>query len=424
MLTFNHNEKPLLLNDDEMDTSAFTKSYAKVKDYFNKFNVKEEFRYVTETVLGEDVGYYYIVEDSNEINLFKLSSDWCMITGKEDHTHTFQFNMTYFFRYGVERIENYPLEFQIELARLEGLDPKTTQNAPFLWYTVDPEKSYVFKFNNLLSTVIPPFMGVFLDLLQIVEYKNLIKSKAELDATQLLFQKIPLNTDKGSKSPYLINATDAGKFHKALKTSLPSGGEGLFRAVTSPCDISSVNLSHSDNKDSLVGKAESDFYNNLGVSQLMFNSKDTTGIGLIKAIGVDETFLFHLLRQYERFMTREVNKTTNRIRFKVNMPNLTYFNRGDELISQLAAGAYGIPNKSLILNAAGIDQVDSSTMSKFEAFLGFGTDWIPLLNSHTMNSSDPTNTGGAPQKPDNQIAPSTATGRDAGSNAKRNTGKI
>lgn len=424
MLTFKHNEKPLLLDDDEIETSAFKKSYSKVKDFFNKFNVEEEFRYVTETILGDDVGYYYVIEDKNEINLFKLSSDWCMITGKQDHTHTFKFNMTYFFRYGVQKIENYPKEFQDEWLRLQGLeDQKSIKSAPFLWFAVDPEKSYVFKFNNLLSTVICPFMGLFLDLLQIVEYKNLIKSKAELDATQIVFQKIPLNTDKGSKSPYMINAVDAGKFHKALKTSLPQTGEGLIRAVTSPMDITSVNLNKSDNNDNLVGTAERDFYNSTGVSQLLFNSEDTTGIALLKAIGVDETFIFHLLRQYERFLTREVNKTTNRIRFKVNMPNLTYYNRSDELALQLSAGSYGIPNKSLILNAVGINQVDASTMTKFESFLGFDKDWIPLLNSHTMNSSDPNNKGGAPSKGD-KISDSTEVGQDAGTNVNRGTGKI
>lgn len=422
MLTFKHWEKPLLLYDDEIETSAFKKSYAKVKDFFNKFNVDEEFRYVTETVLGDDVGYYYIIEDKNEINLFKLPSDWCMITGKQNHTHTFQFNMVYFLRYGVQKIENYPQEFQDEWERLMGLeDQNAIKKEPFLWYEVKPENSYVFKFNNLLSTVICPFMGLFLDLLQIVEYKNLIKSKAQLEATQIIFQKIPLNTDKGAKNPYMINAKDAGKFHKALKTSLPEGGEGLFRAVTSPCDINSVNLNKSDNKDNLVGKAESDFYNSTGTSQLLFNSENTTGMALLKAINVDESFLFHLLRQYERFLTREINKRTNRIRFKVNMPNLTYYNTKDELTAQLGAGQYGIPNKSLILNAAGINQIDASTMTKFESFLGFDKDWIPLLNSHSTNGADINNKGGRPKG--EVVSDSTEVTIDNDSNISRGTGK-
>lgn len=422
MLTLKHNEKPLILDESEMDTPSFKRSYAKVRKFFNKFNVEEEFRNVMETIVGEDIGYYYIVESQDNIKLFKMPTDWCKLTGKTDYGYKYQFNMVYFLRYGVTLIEDYPREFQDEYNTLfSGENAKKNKLEPYLWHEVTVENSIVFKFNELISTIIPVWTGLFLDLLEIVEYKNLIKSKATLEATQLIFQKIPMRTDKDvtKNDPYLISGTDAGKYHLALKTSLPQSGEGLFRAITSPCTIESVKLDKSDNKDSLVGTAEKNYYNSAGVSQLIFNSENTTGMALLKAIGVDETFLFHMLRQFERFLTREVNRGTGKFRFKVNMPDLTYFNTDDKLTTWISAGQSGVPNKSLILNAAGINQVDAPIMKKFDSFLGFD-DWTPLPSSHTQ-SGDSSDKGGAPSK-GNKISDSTEKGQDLGENVNRNLG--
>ena len=420
MLTFKHYEKPLLLDESEIGTSAFKKSYNKVKKFFNKFNVEEEFNTVMETVMGEDVGYYYVIESEDKITLMKLPSDWCKLTGKTDYGYKFQFNMVYFFRYGVELIENYPDELKEEMATILSGDVEKLRNEPYLWHEISIENSIVFKFNELISTIMPVWNSLFLDLLEIVEYKNLIKSKATLEATQIILQKIPMRTDKDAtkNDPYLISGTDTGKFHQALKTALPQSGSGLFRAITSPCEVTSVDLNHSDNKDNLIGTAEKNFYNETGVSQLLFNSDNTTGMALLKAIGVDETFLFHMLRQFERFLTREANKGSGKFRFKINMPNLTYYNTKDELTTQLAAGQYGIPNKSLILNAAGINQIDASAMDKFEKFLGFKDDWTPLMNSHVMSGNDK---GGAPTKGD-KITDSTEVGQEDSSNINRGLG--
>ena len=424
MLTLKHWEKPLLLDDSEIKTPSFKRSYGKVKKFFNKFNVEEELRSVMETVIGQDVGYYYVLESKDSINLMKLPTDWCMITGKTSYGYKFQFNMVYFLRPGADLIETYPQEFIDDFNSLFASENtkmnKQHKLEPFLWHEVDIENSIVFKFNNEISTVVPVFTGLFLDLLEIVEYKNLIKSKATLDATQIIFQKIPIRTDKDAtkNNAYLLDGLDAGKYHKALKTSLPQSGEGLFRAITSPCDISSVKLDKSDNKDSLVGTAEANFYNSSGVSQLLFNSNNTTGMALLKAINSDESFITHMLRQFERFLTREVNKGTGKYRFKVNMPNLTIYNTSDALTDEISGGTYGIPNKSLILNALGINQVDAGTMKSFDSFLGFD-EWIPLLNSNVMSGKD--DKSGAPSKGD-KITDSTEKGQDLGENLNRNLG--
>jgi hypothetical protein len=424
MLTFKHYEKPLILDESEITTSTFKRSYAKVRRFFNKFTVEEELRAVMETVVGQDVGYYYVMESQQKITLKKLPTDWCMLTGKTDYGYKFQFNMVYFLRPGADLIDTYPQEFIDDFNSLfSGDDAASNKNEPYLWHEVTVENSIVFKFNDSISTVIPVFSGLFLDLLEIVEYKNMIKSKAQMDCSTILFQQIPLRTDKDANKndAYMISGTDAGKFHQALKTSLPQAGEGTFRAITSPCSISAVDLKHSDNKDSLVGTAESAFYNSSGVSELLFNSGGTSGMALLKAIGVDETLIFHMLRQFERFLTREVNKTTGKVKFKVNMPDLTYYNTADKLTQYISAGTNGIPNKSLILNAVGIDQVDAPIMKSFDSFLGFD-DWMPLLNSNVMSGGNPNDKGGAPSKGD-KVTDSTAKGQDLSENLNRNLGK-
>jgi hypothetical protein len=420
MFTYKYNLIPLVLDVSEINTASFKRSYAKAKKWAFKFNEADEFRKVTETCIGEDVGYYYIIENQDTIHLQKLPSDWCMITGRTNYGYTFKFNLMYFMRYGITEIENYPPEIVNEWMRLMNDDPEIFKREPFLWMDINPENSVVFKFNENVATILPVFLGLFLDLIEIVEFKQLIKSKAQLEAIQLIFQKIPLKNEKDSsanKDPMLINASLAGKFHQSIKTSLPDSGLGLYRVITSPCDVSTISLKDSNNKNDLVGVAEQSYFNSAGISQLLFNSEGQSGMALLKSIMADESFIFHILRQYERFMTREINKSTGKFRFKVDMPNLTVYNTDDKLTSYITAGQNGIPNKSKILNASGINQLEAENISAFEKFLGFD-EWQPLSSSYTQSGNDK---GGAPSKGD-KVSDSTIVGQEAESNINRNLG--
>jgi hypothetical protein len=218
------------------------------------------------------------------------------------------------------------------------------------------------------------------------------------------------------------------EFHNKAAQALPDQ-VGL---ITTPMEVKDISFEKDIADVDTVERAERDYWNIAGVSQLLFNTDKTSSISLNRSIQADEVIVFGVLRQIERWINRRLKFFINNVNFKVNMLNVTEFNKTDVLNDLISSATVGMPVKSMIAAVNGL------TPSAFMNMLAFENDvlklhekLIPLASSHTQsdqsggsNGSGNTATkaggksngasGGRPKASDNKVGSEALKARDSG----------
>jgi hypothetical protein len=161
-----------------------------------------------------------------------------------------------------------------------------------------------------------------------------------------------------------------------------------------------------------LSKVERGVFNEAGVSQMLFATDGN--LALEKSVANDESIMFNLLDEYENFLNLRVNalfnKGSKKLFFKVFMPRLTIYNFKE------MAGLYkdqATLGFSKMLPAIALGQSQSSILATvhFEnSVLKLSDIMVPLQSSNTQSgkgsekaaTSPDDNSGGRPEKPDDQ----------------------
>src|SRR5690606_18496043 len=149
-----------------------------------------------------------------------------------------------------------------------------------------------------------------------------------------------------------------------------------------------------------------------GVSQHLFNSDKSTGVGLEKSVLTDEETVFAILRQVERWINRKIKRESGKYKYKFEFLDMTIFNKDTYYDKFLKAAQFGVPVKLEIGASLGLSPLDVINKAVLENdILGLGDLFVPLTSSHTQNG-DNLDTGGRPKKPENEISASTEVNRN------------
>jgi hypothetical protein len=356
-------------------------------------------------VMGEDTYFGYIRSEGKKFAIQKMPTKYCKLVNRNEDGYVYAFDMNYFLLPGVN-IDDYSPDFKIYFDEMK----KGQTNTGTYYVILDPDKSFVFKFDETIATIIPPLLGLFLDVLEISEYKDLIKSRAVLDSYMLLHQKIPMRTDKDAKNDsFLISLDNAAKFHANTKANTPEG----VKVVTTPMDMNPIKIDRSQNKDSIIGLAESQFYKTAGISETLF-AESQNQIGIKYSVQTDETFVLHMYRQFERWINRQLDKVSGKYKFRLKFLEITYYNKQDKIDAYKESAQYGI-GKTLYAASLGMSPSDFLDLSEYEKSLNLSETLEPLMSSHTISGKD----GGRPEKKVEDLSPSGDKTRSSGENANR-----
>ena len=149
----------------------------------------------------------------------------------------------------------------------------------------------------------------------------------------------------------IIGLKSVKVFHDNIKSVLPE----QIGLISSPMEIEDFSFERKNNalKNSEVD-AKDGIFDSAGISSGLFNSGDKSSVTLNRAIEVDESIMFGVLRQFERFFNRRLGQVTSRTyTFKVIFPDLTVYNEDDMLDKYLKTAQHGFP-KSLVASAMGL----------------------------------------------------------------------
>jgi hypothetical protein len=397
MLSFDWSLEPTNADKEDMSTKAFKKSYKKALEWLDEFDPKVEFRKVTNGIMLEDAKFYYVRESQNGIRLQEMPSSYCMISGYNDLGYQYSFNLTYFLKPGID-FNDFAPEFRDYYMEFVGGTDYQSKKSGYdsgiyaYWKKLDPARAWVFKFDQNHAAISPPLSPLFLDAMEIVNFKELLKTKTSLDVYKLIINKIPLHKDGGKtgnkKDDFSITADTAGMFTQLMQATLPPG----IKAITSPLEAEAIDFAQADNKNSIVGLGNKEFWDTSGTSPVMFGEGQLNASGLQASIKTDELFVEHLYKQFERFVNFQLKQVTGRFRFRIKFEG-TKFDRQERFERAIQAVQYGAP-VSLLATSLGKTPQEFMNLIDFEESMGWKDRMKPLMSSHTTSGKE----GGRPKQ--------------------------
>jgi len=380
LLTYDHLVIPRFQVEEPAEVNKLNKNLKKVLDYTKNAAIEETSYMIAFSVVKDGIFFGYERELGNDqIAMLRLSPDYSRIRYKVNGVYQVEFDLKYFdqFRTEEDKIDEfagYPPEFEkAYLAYKKDNDLR--------WLALDPNYARA----HMLETPTPLFSTIFLDLLELDEYKNIDKTRIKLSLYTLLVQKVPLNKDN-ELALYMEEIED---LHRNARNMISSD---IIDVLTTPCEIDAVTLDSGTQsrveKDD-IEKATNSIYTSAGTPIALFNAGTATGsIGLNLSAKTDETLMFPLLKQFERWYQNKFYELSPSYEFGIIFPPITIFNRSEKITEYINAGTYGFPTKLLALTAMGIRQYDTDFLLMYENILmDLPNRMMPLSSSHTSNNN-------------------------------------
>jgi len=370
----------------KLNVDNVRKKYIDTINYLEVMDIEHELAKVSLICWLEDAffGYEYKTDDSYFIQ--PLDPDYCHISSIEDGVLNFQFDFSYFNR-REEELEIVDPEFKEKYEIYKGNKRK------YRWQELDPKKTICIKINENFDHCVPPFSGILESLYDIEDFKQLKKAKTELDNYLLLALSIPYQKDKTEENQFALSIDKAMEFYHLVIEQLPE----QVGALLSPYEkVDAIRVDKSDKNVDTVAEAERAFYNDAGISQLLFSSQNATGAALTKSVVVDEMLVFKFLKQCERWVNRKLKEFNKKLLFRTHFLEITHMNKKDYIDGLKEAASLGAPVKMRYAMALGLTPSAMLNNEYVENIVfEIPKKWEPLMSSYTQSGKEP-DKGGNP----------------------------
>lgn len=357
------------------------KRFVKILEYTENSNIKETCNSIGQIVVRDGAYFGYERDLNGRITMQQLPTSHCRSRFKVYGVYAVEFDFGFFDQYRGEDLDEmldaFPEEFTGMYATYLG--DRTNER----WQMLDP----VFARAHMLEDAVPMLSPVFIDLIELEEYKRMEKRKAKLELYKLIIQKIPLD----SNNELTFTLDELKQFHSNIRKLIR---DTEIDVVTTPCDVESVDLQDRMQVDrDNVKNATNMIYSTAGTPMILFSGADGSA-GIKASVQVDENTMFPLLQQYERWYQNKF-ETIAKVGCKVIFPPITHFNRKDMMDLYSAGATQGFPTKMLVMAALGISQYSMDALLRYEnEILKLHERMIPTSSSYQMPGEDE---GGRPE---------------------------
>lgn len=374
-----------MVDEKDIAKKQFENRFADILTYAENSHIKETCSQIAQIVVRDGSFFGYERDLDGAITLQVLPTAYCRSRFKMLGVYGVEFNFEFFNQFRGAELEEmlsaFPEEFTSMYAKY--LANRTEEQ----WQALDPN----FARAHMLEDPVPMLSPVFLDLIELEEYKGIDKIKSKLDIYKILIQKIPLNSD----NELTFQLEEIKDFHSNLRKMITNSAVDV---VTTPCEVEAVDLQDKNQtlKDD-VAKATNIIYSTAGTPMLLFNAGTKSGsIGLRESIRVDENLMFPLLQQFERWYDNKFHSLVSNFKFSMMFPPISQFNR-KEMIDLYQNGAtQGFPTKLLTMAALGISQ------NQTKALLQLENDILLLHEKMIPTSSSYQTPGGETGRPESE----------------------
>ena len=366
---------PFRFDPTNYDEKKFAASYKKALNYLEIMNIQHEMHKALVTAWREDIFAGYIFQTKDSFYIMKLDPDYVKIASIVDGCFLVAFDFSYF-DYHKTELEAWGEEFQTkyELYR---------KDSQMQWQILDEKRQFCIKISEDVLYPLIPLMGCFLGIFDIEDYKDLSKGTTILRNYKALGLKLP--TDE--KGNLLIDKALADEFYYQLCNVTPEN-IGVFET---PMEVQSFDFERSGAEDpDKTYEAIRNFYNDVGVSSLLFGSDKQTAASLNISITADECLSFAVNRQIERNINRLLKTViSGTVKFQITILDVSKYHLQDYHNMLVKDAQLGIPVKSAMAASLGFSQpVMTSVMFMENEFLKLQNKMIPLTTTMNQNSDE------------------------------------
>lgn len=390
-----------VLSPHKIDTSTVKpatigKQYRKTLNMLSAMDIKNQFPKIITVCLREDTFYGTMWVTNDNITIQQLPSDYCDIAVVEGNVLNVSFDFSYFDS-NSEYLALYPPEFEKKYKLYQN------DRTKMKWQELDSPNSFAVKCNtDILNCSIPPFAGMFREVYDLEDYKQLKMTKTELENYAMLVMKLGINSD----GEWEMDLDKAKEFYRNLDNVLPEE----VGAVLSPMEINKISFDRSTAGDSdTIAEAEQNLFTAAGVSTLLFNNDKASSNALLLSIKADQAITYGIVKSLEGVVNRFIQSYSHGKNFKVTFLDCSPYNRKEIGEQYLKAAQYGLPTISYYCASQGVSQAEMDCMNFLEdSVLDLKSRFKPLMSSATMSSDD----AGAPQKDIGELSDSGEQSRE------------
>lgn len=411
-------------SSDTYTSDKFLKDYSKILNYFDNSEVRRLLGNVALEVVKNGTYYGYITEFDDKFTIQQLPSQYCRVRYFSGVNPVVELNLKFFDSYftnadyRLKVLKLFPKDVQVAYIKYKkGTLPKDYPSDTVGWYALDPELSVKFCLNN---SDFPPLSGAIPSIIDLDQAQDLDRKKTMQQLLKIIIQKLPLDKN----GDMIFDMDEMKDMHNNAVNMLKRAIGVDVLTTIADIDVADMQDSNSTTKTDDLAKVERTVYNNLGVSQNLFNTDGN--IAMEKSIANDEATMRDLLLQFQSMLNKIAKRfDKSKYNFKVNILETTIYNYKEmskmykeqtqigfsKLLPQIALGhlqsdiiaSIQFENQALHLQDIMIPPLMSSTMSSKN--LG------NTSQSSTAQNQD--NTGGRPEKSDEEKSDKTLANRES-----------
>ncbi len=399
---------PLSIDKNKANMDKVRKDYQRTIIYLNFMNIQHEFVKIIKTVFKEDIYYGYEFETKDSYYIKTMNPDYCRIASIVDGVFNYSFDFSYF----DGDTDGYLLENCFPQEFKQKYELYKTDRANLRWQELDHTKTICIKQQEEIEFPLPMFASVFNDLYDIQDYKDLNKSKTEIDNYKFIGLEIPRKKDADGDDQFELSGETIMTYYNLISSVLPRG----IGALLSPMPIKEISFPKQNTDIDNVANATRNYWDATGTAEVLFGSGAVNAGTLKYSIKTDEVFLFKLYRQLERWLNKKFKMALNG-KFEVKLLDVTEFSKQETIDNLIKAAQYGVPVKTYLSSAMNVTPSEMVSLTILENdILGLHKNWIPLNSSHTQSG---TGEDGRPTESEEDLGESGQQTRDNSSNENR-----
>jgi hypothetical protein len=366
----------------EENTKKYLKNYAATVKECEKIDLANEIFKALVIAWLEDTFYGVTYEDDTGFFILPLDGDYCRVSSVNyDGTLNFAFDLTYFTAHP-DLLEYYGEPF----TSMWKIYQEDIMNN---WVEVPPERSICLKVNiDDILLPIPPFVGLFEELIDLIDLRSIQNVKDELSIYKLLVARME-TFDSGIPDDFKVDPNTAAGYYNKMIANLPPE----IAAALAPYPIELLDFNTDQTNDiNRMESATKNLFSNSGGAQVLYSTNISGTTAFEAAIRADsEHALSSLLPQLQKWTNRYLSYVMGEKHSKVVYMEVTPYTKEWYKASILKDAQYGIPVKMAVAALDGFSPLETLSMQHLENdILKLHDEWIPLQSSFTRSTSNGT----------------------------------
>ena len=419
MPLYNYNVVEKVDFTKKINTNKLLKDYENVLKRLHKFNFKNEFATAIALAIRDGVycGYIYDFEMDGSF-LHMLPVEYFKIRGKNEAGQwVVAFDATYF-------AQGQNLIF------VEGIDGDTSGcwDQPFIdgwkayqadrnarWFLLPADRTLTLlaSLDDEFENPLPFFSGLFMPVLDNLDFAQIIADKTFLENFYLLLLQIPTFDDNDVVDDFKVSLEIAEAYKNAISEIMPSlAGAGLLPGMTA--DLITFNKANASNDESILAENTNQVFAQAGANQLVVSSGGSTSNLAIKlSVANDLSYTSLLLSRLESNFQYYIEKNiSENVIFDIHRQ--TYYNDEEYLQKMKDASVLG-SSAIRYLTAQGMTPYQAYCYIQFESAIGIKSMMEPLESSYNRTSDGQEKSPGRSRVNDGDLSGSAERTRNTGS---------